>query len=93
MLEGLLPVGSVVRLRGGEKLVMIAGFYQATKIPDSPVFDYAGLPYPVGYLDADQMLLFDQGQIEEVFFTGFLNDEGKEFMARIEKLADEVKKR
>ena len=77
--EKFLPIGSVVLLKGGEKKVMITGFCSSAVEDQSKVYDYTGCIYPEGYLDFEQICLFDHEQIEKVFFEGYADEEEKEF--------------
>lgn len=81
MTELLLPIGSVVRLHGVEKMVMIFGVYQR-RIEDGKTFDYIGEAYPEGFLGGQSNLLFDADQIEQVLFTGYQTTEYEELMQR-----------
>ncbi|MBN3524090.1 DUF4176 domain-containing protein [Paenibacillus apiarius] len=66
----LLPNGSVVLLKGGEKRIMIYGRLQKTG-DNEKLWDYIACLYPEGNIDANQAFLFDHCQIEKVFFTGY----------------------
>ncbi|BFH71440.1 hypothetical protein J27TS7_32080 [Paenibacillus dendritiformis] len=69
-MEKLLPIGSVVRLRNGEKRIMIYGRYQK-KVNSELVFDYIACLYPEGNMNPNQAFLFDHDLIEEIYFRGF----------------------
>ena len=80
--NSLLPIGSVVLLKGGIKKVMIIGF--APKVANQEdgkqredMWDYSGCIYPEGLLSSDQILVFDHTQITEVFNVGYEDDEEK----------------
>ena len=90
-MKDFLPVGSVVRLEDGKELIAIVGFAQAEPGDDTPVYDYAGVPYPLGYLGPDDMLLFNSSDIEETLFTGFLNEKGKIFAGKIGEITQQVR--
>ena len=82
--NSLLPIGSVVLLKGGTKRVMVIGF--APKVANTEgknqkydIWDYSGCIYPEGLLSSDQILVFDHSQISEVFSVGYEDDEEKEF--------------
>ena len=42
----LLPVGSIVLLKGGTKKTMIMGVLQTDEEHPETVYDYMGIPYP-----------------------------------------------
>ena len=84
-----LPIGSVVLLKGGEKKVMITGFCSSAIEDTSKVYDYTGCVYPEGYLDFEQICLFDHEQIDKVFFVGYQDDEEKEFKKILTEMLDD----
>lgn len=79
MREKFLPIGSVVLLKGGTKKAMITGFCSIAAEDKAKIYDYSGCIYPEGYLNSNQICLFDHDQIEEIFFIGYEDDEEKEF--------------
>lgn len=81
--RALLPIGSVVLLKGGEKKVMITGVMQTNE--DGKEYDYISVIYPEGNIGAEGNFLFDHSDIEQVFFEGCRDGEREIF---IEKLAD-----
>lgn len=85
MIGKYLPVGSVVLLENSKKRVMIIGFKQKQEGTDR-IWDYAGCLYPEGLLDPDKLYLFDNGQIDRLYFLGLQDGEGLAFMEKLEKL-------
>ena len=78
MYQNLLPIGSVVLLKGGEKRLMICSRIQARE--GSPlIYDYSACYYPQGITGPDQMFFFNRDAIEMVFFIGFQDPEELEF--------------
>ncbi|MFC4651607.1 DUF4176 domain-containing protein [Lactococcus nasutitermitis] len=72
--KGFLPLGSVVLLNDGEKRLMIVGRKQlSTK--SKKKFNYAGVLFPEGYQNAEELYLFNNGDIEHVFQMGLIDDE------------------
>lgn len=79
----LLPLGSVVYLKEGNKKVLIIARGLVAKNGDGHIyFDYGGVPYPEGLVD-DQMAYFQNDAITKIVFKGFsdLDDE-----ATVEKI-------
>ena len=74
MYENLLPVGSVVLLKGGEKRIMICGRIQ-TKAGEDEIYDYVACYYPEGIVDPNNMFFFNRDAIESVYFIGFQDAE------------------
>ncbi|WP_408070261.1 DUF4176 domain-containing protein [Butyrivibrio sp. JL13D10] len=91
-MKEFLPVGSVVRLKNEDRLFAIAGFCQGTEDEDAEIFDYSAVPYPYGYLNADNMFMFNDSDIGEVLFTGYLDDLGKTFSSEIVDVTDKVRR-
>ena len=85
----LLPIGSVVLLNNGTKMIMITGFYLMPANDNSKVYDYCGCLFPEGVISSEQNLLFDHKQIAKVCYMGFTSSEEKEFKT---KLADIINK-
>ena len=79
----LLPVGSVVKLEEANKKLMIIGILQ--KNGDGEVYDYFGCPYPEGFLDADNIFLFNHNDIEDISFIGYDDIERQLFIKNLEK--------
>lgn len=90
--EKYLPIGSVVLLKGGTKKAMITGYCMKTKENPNKIYDYNGCPFPEGTLKSDLSLVFDHSQIEQVFFTGFKNEESDSFFEKIKKQLEEYEK-
>lgn len=91
MMNGLLPIGSVVLLTGSKKRVMIVGVCQKSAADPQKVWDYTGVLFPEGYFSADKMFMFDNRQIERVYMLGYQDEEQLEFKARIEAALEEIR--
>ena len=76
-----LPIGTVVRLKGADRLAMIVG-YMAVDGNTHQAWDYAGYPYPEGKQDP-VAVFFDRANIDELFQVGFCDAEGMAFLAYI----------
>jgi len=85
MFEHLLPLGSVVLLKGGIRKLMVIGLKQVLDDGSGEAFDYAGVLYPEGFLGSDANFLFNHEDINDVIFTGYENPERVEFLAFIEE--------
>lgn len=82
--EYLLPLGSIVRLKGGKKKIMVCGYMQTGVATGEKVFDYVAVSYPEGLYDPRLKTAFDHTDIEEVVFRGYENDERKAFLLILE---------
>ena len=78
-IKELLPIGTVVRLAGAEKKLMIYGVKQ-TDNNTGTEYDYIGVLYPEGNIGEDVQLLFNQEHIEEVVFKGYSCEEQENFL-------------
>ena len=74
MFTGLLPIGSVVKIGSSKKKVMIAGVCQKGG-QKGKLWDYTGVVYPEGFLDAQKMILFNNDQISQIFALGYQDAE------------------
>ena len=84
-IKELLPVGSIVLLKDGEKRLMVSGIMQSDAATNDKEYDYLGVLYPEGHIGEDFQYLFNHEDIVEVFFRGYEDDERAEFL---EKLAE-----
>ena len=89
MYKDLFPLGSVVRLSGGEEAIMIVGRV-ASKAGEEKVYDYTGVPYPEGIADTENMFFFDHEDIEEIDFIGCKNDLETEYRSGVLEKLDAV---
>ena len=82
MINGLLPIGSVVLLTNSTKRLMIIGVCQKEQDQIGKLWDYAGCVYPEGYLGASKTYLFNQDQIERLYALGYQDEEQFAFKTR-----------
>ena len=80
----LLPIGSVVRLNGAEKRLMIFGVRQ-TNEQTNQEYDYIGVLYPEGNMGEEMRFLFDHSDIQEIVFTGYNDPEREEFLENLKE--------
>lgn len=83
-MKNYLPIGSVVMLKGGNKRVMICGRVQ-TRLEDNKIFDYTACLYPEGYMDAQSMYLFNNEDIDTVYYIGMQDVEEFRFRDLMEQ--------
>ena len=82
----LLPIGTIVLLKEGEKRLMINGIKQINANGDGKEYDYLGILYPEGHIGDDFQYLFNHEDISEVIFRGYEDDERNEFITKLVKL-------
>ena len=80
---GLLPIGSIVLLKEGEKKIMVIGYLQSLEDGDGTVYDYSACLFPEGYLGAEEVYLFNQDQIENIYYIGYQDREQIDYMEKI----------
>ena len=74
----LLPIGSVVLLKEGDKRLMVYGIKQFVK-ENNKLFDYVGCLYPEGNISVDYNYAFNHEDIEKVYFVGLMDAEYEKF--------------
>jgi hypothetical protein len=82
MYKNLLPIGSVVILKGNERYLMICGRIVCTEDNDK-IFDYVGCPYPEGIAKSDNMIFFDRDAVDSVVFIGFQDQQEIDYRTEI----------
>ena len=88
MQKQFFPIGTVVMLEGGEKRLMIYGLMPINS-DDGIIYDYIGCLYPEGFIDNDHCYLFNNIDIVNVEFLGYVDVEQQEFSARVTMMLDE----
>lgn len=78
MEKDLLPIGTVVLLKGGTKKLMITGFYSKST-DDEKVYQYNSCIFPEGFMD-NTFCLFDHNQIDEVCYMGLQSEEHNKYV-------------
>jgi len=75
----LLPLGSIVVLKDGEKKLMIYGRGQITA-DNREEFDYVACLWPEGNLNEEFTYLFNHSGIDSVFYQGYSDEEDLDFL-------------
>ncbi|MFD2658124.1 DUF4176 domain-containing protein [Gracilibacillus thailandensis] len=91
-METLLPNGTIVLLKGGNKRLMIYGRKQLVtgeekedlqaqeeEITEQTMYDYIGVPYPEGYINQEYTYVFNHSDIIDIIFQGYEDQEEEEF--------------
>lgn len=86
-----LPIGSVVLLKESQKRIMIVGVKQK-QVGSDKIWDYSACLYPEGILDPDKLFLFDNEQIERLYFVGLQDGEGLAFSQKLSLLDNKTNK-
>ena len=84
-IKDLLPIGTIVLLKDGEKRWMINGIMQSDGGTGNN-FDYMGVLYPEGHIGEGFQYLFNHEDINEIIFRGFEDTERVEFLDKLANL-------
>lgn len=79
----LLPIGSVVLLKGAEKRLMVYGVKQHSPQDSAKEYDYCGVLYPEGNIGGDTTFLFNADDIGMVIFRGYEDEERELFIKNL----------
>lgn len=90
-INDLLPIGSVVLLKEGQKKLMIFGIKQSDEKDETNEFDYAGVMYPEGNMGLEYQFVFNHEDIAETVFRGFEDDERKAFITELTTVYQDIK--
>lgn len=85
-IKDLLPIGSIVLLKDGEKRLMVNGIMQNDAGGTKNNYDYLGILYPEGHIGEGFQYLFNHEDIVEIIFRGYEDDERKEFLTKLSSL-------
>ena len=85
-MKELLPVGSVVLLKDATKQLVVIGVLQVSS-ETNKLYDYLAVPYPEGYIGANNNFLFDHSDINDIIFRGYTNPERDMFLEVVELLS------
>lgn len=89
-MKELLPIGSVVLLKGATKKLVIIGVLQVNP-SEEKTYDYLAVPYPEGYIGSDHNFLFQHSDINDVIFCGYTNPEREVFLNAMDILYNKEK--
>lgn len=68
-----LPVGTIVKLKSTAKRMMVIGYDMNNE--ENKRYDYAGCPYPQGVSETSRIALFNDDDVEQIVFFGFIDAE------------------
>lgn len=78
--EKMLPIGSVVCMKGTDTLLMIMGCNQVNSVTKR-LYDYSAVLFPMGFIDSRHVYMFDHEDIDRVYAVGYLDEESRAFQA------------
>lgn len=74
----LVPIGTVVKLKEVDKLVMVFGYNQI-QTSTGKQYDYIAVPYPEGNISPDYNVFFNRNMIDEIMYSGYVSAEDKKY--------------
>lgn len=86
-----LPLGSVITLKDASKRLMIVGRLQ--KGPEDTIYDYSSVLWPEGLIRSDRTYLFDQEDIDRLWYIGLQDQEEFRFRNVLEEQDQRLKGR
>lgn len=94
-MDSLLPNGTIVLLKGGNKRLMIYGRKQLVMgegqdeiqegTDEGKMYDYLGVPYPEGNINQEYTYVFNHSDIIDIIFRGYEDEEEDEFQKILEQ--------
>lgn len=82
-MKSLLPLGTVVSLKGVEHRVMILGYARFKEGDTSHVYDYIGCNFPEGFIGVDKTMIFDHETIASLYYLGYNNADSAQFIQKV----------
>ena len=82
-IKELLPIGSIVLLKDGEKRLMIDGVMQSNEGGNGEEYDYLGVLYPEGHVGDQFQYLFNHEDIDKIIFRGYEDEERDSFIKKL----------
>lgn len=87
----LFPLGTVVKLKNVEKLMMICGYASIKASKPEYIYDYSGFLYPEGYVDMHKVYQFNNEEIEGIIAMGYQDREVIRYTRAIEQKLGEMR--
>lgn len=81
-----LPLGTVLSLKGGNRLVVIMG-YMAIDGESKEIWDYVCCPFPEGKRSSEDLFI-NKATIDEIYQMGFSDAEGLAFLEYLDSLGE-----
>jgi len=66
-----LPIGSIVKLKNKDVLIMITGYYSVEYEENVMIYDYSGCLYPEGLMVKNGICSFNHSDIDNVIVNNF----------------------
>ena len=89
-MKTLLPLGTVVSIKGVDHRVMVLGYARFKEGDTSHVYDYIGCFFPEGFVGGDKTMIFDHSMIESLYYLGYNNEESAQFITKVVDTIEKV---
>lgn len=83
-----LPIGSIVTLKNGTKKLMIIG---RSQVCEGVQYDYSACLFPEGYLNKDSLYIFNNDDIDGLYYVGMQNEEEFKFQRALVEAEEKLK--
>lgn len=90
-MKELVPLGTVVTLKNGDKRLMVVGRIQNQK-GQKQVYDYAACLWPEGLIDSSHFYLFNHEDIHYLYHIGLQDMQEFNFRYELEKQYQQIKR-
>lgn len=74
--DSVLSLGTVVSLKNSDEKLMISGWMQIPMNEEDKIYDYVGYIYPIGFISVEHRKLFNEEDIEKIYFYGYEDEDG-----------------
>lgn len=75
-----LPIGSIVKLKNFDLLVMITGKFPLVKVKSSyKYYDFRGQIYPIGDIGQEETYCFNIEDVDKTVYKGYISEENVVF--------------
>lgn len=71
MIDELLPIGSVIKIKDLNSPLMII------KVCKKEANDYIAVKHPIGFENNEKLIYFNRDKVEKIYFIGRINEEIK----------------
>ena len=82
-----VPIGTVLRLKGAVHNLMVTAYNVTVELADPNYndnrikkrYDYMAVLWPEGDVNSESKMFFNQNEIEDIYYYGYLNDDARKF--------------
>ena len=86
-LDNIAPIGSIIGC-DNDSFVVIS--HRMTRDGAQMGVGYLCVPYPLGFVDQNSLLMIPASRVDSLIHEGFANEAGSQYLAQLEAVAQEV---